>query len=81
MKRTGIPDGDDAAEFDAVLPKECTGYVRVYTRADGTHDYRIRARNGRIVGPGQGYPVRQHAVDGLDTLREVLRNPLIDAGD
>jgi uncharacterized protein YegP (UPF0339 family) len=62
------------------LPDDATGYVRV-CHDDGKWCLRARARNGHVVLPNDGYTEREHAVDGLATLREVLRSPLIDAGD
>lgn len=72
-------DMAEAAEkFEAVLPDEVTGYVRVYRDKQGGHRFRVRARNGEVVLPPESYTERNDALEGFQTLREVLRNPLID---
>lgn len=69
---------DDGLKFEGALPDEVTGYVRFYQDKQGGHRFRARARNFEVVLPAESYTEPAHARDGFETLREVLRNPLID---
>lgn len=43
-----------------------TGTFEIYRRDDGLWGWRLKARNWRNVGPGQGYKTLRGAIRGVD---------------
>jgi len=54
-----------------------SGLVEIYRDSLTKFRFRVKAKNGEIVGEGQAYSGKENCKNGFAALREALKNPKI----
>lgn len=68
----------DLEEFKAqMFPKHRTGIINIFRDKRKEFRFHVKARNGKIIVASQGYKNKDNAHIGIESLKEVLKNPEI----